>query len=276
MTYLKERYVKTDDGAELFVQEEGSGDPLVFIPGYTFTTEVFEKQVSHFSKTHRVIVLDPRSHGRSTVVLHGNDYVTHGADLHAVLKELNVTGAVIAGWSFGCLTAWEYVKQYGFSEVKAMIFVDMPPKSLSADQKDWAEGPLDDISAIYNSSLRDSAGQRAFITSYITQVMVQRELDKDELTWLVEQSLKTPFYVAGNLFASGMFSDCREAAQQAAEQVPTLNIVAEHWAKTAEVYLNTLTPKSKVDVLGGHMMFWEHSEKFNRIVQQFLDETAKK
>jgi non-heme chloroperoxidase len=27
---------------------------------------------------------------------------------------------------------------------------------------------------------------------------------------------------------------------------------------------------SKAEVLGGHMMFWEHSEKFNELVKQFL------
>ena len=25
-----------------------------------------------------------------------------------------------------------------------------------------------------------------------------------------------------------------------------------------------------MEVLGGHMMFWEHSEKFNEIIDQFL------
>ncbi|TMW71456.1 alpha/beta fold hydrolase [Alteribacter natronophilus] len=275
MTVINEKYIKTDAGVELFVQEAGSGDPLVLIPGFTFTTEVFEKQVDYFSKTNRVIVLDPRSHGRSTVVLHGNDYVTHGADLHAVLEALEVTNAVIAGWSFGCLTAWEYVKQFGYDRVKSMIFVDMPPKSLSADPQDWSEGPLDDIAGIYNAFLRDSSGQRDFISGYITQVMVQRKLEEKDLTWLVEQSLKTPYYIAGNLFASGMFSDCREEAEKAARQVPTLNVVAEHWAETAVKYINRLTPEAKVEILGGHMMFWEHSEKFNRIVEHFIKESGK-
>ncbi|WP_026691479.1 alpha/beta fold hydrolase [Alteribacter aurantiacus] len=271
MTKVKETYIKVDSGVELFVQEAGQGEPIVFIPGFTFTTEVFEKQVTHFAKTNRVIVVDPRSHGRSTVVLHGNDYVTHGTDLHEVLEALDVKQATLVGWSFGCLTAWEYVKQQGFDKVKAMIFVDMPPKSLSTKTEDWAEGALDDIAGIYNAYLLDSKGQREFIASYIYQVMIQRELKPEELTWLVEQSLKTPFYIAGNLFASGMFADYREEAKQASEAVPTLNIVAEHWSKTAVAYSNRLTPKTKVEVLGGHMMFWEHSEKFNEVVERFMN-----
>ncbi|WP_026908859.1 alpha/beta fold hydrolase [Paucisalibacillus globulus] len=263
-------YIEVDPGVELFVQDVGVGEPIVFIPGFTFTTEVFEKQVDYFSKTNRVIVIDPRSHGRSTITVHGNDYVTHGSDLASVLKQLDVTNVTLVGWSFGCLTAWEYVKQYGTERMKSMVFVDMPPKSLSVQAEDWVEGALDDIAAIYTNSLRTPQGQREFIEAYITGVMIQRDLNKGELTWLVEQSMKTPYYIAGNLFASGMFSDYRKEAKQVYETLPTLTVVAEHWAETAVEFTKFLSLETKIEVLGGHMMFWEHAEKFNSILENFI------
>lgn len=269
------KYVEVDPGVELFVQDVGKGDTIVFIPGFTFTTEVFSKQVEHFSKTNRVIAIDPRSHGRSTVTVHGNDYVTHGTDLGKVLRELDVENAVLAGWSFGCLTVWEYVKQFGFERIRSLVLIDMSPKSLSVNDGDWTEGPLDEIGAIYNTYLRNPQGHREFITGYITQVMVQRKLREEELAWLVGESLKTPYYIAANLFASGMFSDYREQARIASETVPVLNVVAEHWADTAKAFIEKTAPRSKVAVLGGHMMFWEHSEKFNEILGQFLSESRK-
>ncbi|WP_102345948.1 alpha/beta fold hydrolase [Bacillus sp. Marseille-P3661] len=270
MTVLGGKYIEVDSGVELFVQDVGQGEPIVFIPGFTFTTEVFSKQIDYFSKTNRVIVLDPRSHGRSTVTSHGNDYVTHGTDLAQVLKHLNIKNATLVGWSFGCLTVWEYFKQYGVSTIKSAVLIDMPPKSLSIQNEDWVEGSLDDIAAIYNSSLRNSKGHREFISAYITQVMVQRELRQEELNWLVEQSLKTPYYIAGNLFASGMFSDYRNEAKELSKSVPTLTVVAEHWAHIAKAYTEKISPESKIEVLGGHMMFWEHAEKFNEIVNNFV------
>lgn len=264
------KYIEVDSGVELFVQDVGKGEPLILIPGFTFTTEVFSKQVDHFSKSHRVIVIDPRSHGRSTISTYGNDYVTHGTDLDKVLKQLDIQNVSLVGWSFGCLTVWEYFKQFGASNIKSTVLVDMPPKSLSVHSGDWVEGQLDDIAGIYNSSLRNPQGQRDFISAYITGVMVQRDLNEDELNWLVEQSLKTPYYIAGNLFASGMFSDYRNEARALSKSVPTLTVVAEHWAETAVSYTETLTPESKIEVLGGHMMFWEHAEKFNEILAEFL------
>ncbi|WP_043931712.1 alpha/beta fold hydrolase [Bacillus sp. EB01] len=276
MTSRNGKYIEVEPGVELFVQDSGSGEPIVFIPGFTFTTEVFSKQLEHFSKTNRTIILDPRSHGRSSMSLHGNDYVTHGADLAKVLEALNVKNATLVGWSFGALTIWEYVKQFGTENVKSLVFVDMSPKSLSIHEGDWVEGSLNDIGAAYNAYLRNPQGQREFITGYTTGVMVQRELKEEELTWIVEQSMKTPYYIAANLFASGMFSDYREEAKQSSEAVPTLAIVAEHWAETATAYLQKLTPKTDVKVLGGHLMFWEHSEKFNAIVEEFLKEKVSK
>lgn len=264
------KYIEVDPGIELFLEDTGKGDPIIFIPGFTFTTESFEKQVSYFSKTNRVIVIDPRSHGKSTKTIHGNDYVTHGTDLAKVLKELDVQDVNLVGWSFGCLTAWEYFKQNGTDRLKSMVLIDMPPKSLSVHVDDWVEGALDDIAGIYNNSLRSPQGQREFITAYITGVMIQRELSEDELTMLVEQSMNTPYYIAGNLFASGMFSDYREAAKQASEQLPTLTVVAEHWAETAARFTKELSPKTQLEVLGGHMMFWEHHEKFNQILEGFI------
>ncbi|SES92166.1 Pimeloyl-ACP methyl ester carboxylesterase [Salinibacillus kushneri] len=270
MSLTTSKYIEVDSGVELCVQDVGKGEPIVFVPGFTFTGEVFSHQVEYFSKTNRVLVVDPRSHGRSTISVHGNDYITHGTDLGKVLEELDVKDATLVGWSFGCFTVWEYGKQFGFDSVKSMVLIDMPPKSLSTNEEDWIEGTLDDIASIYTSSLRNPQGQRTFIMDYITQVMVQRELTEEELAWLVDESLKTPYYIAANLFASGMFSDYREEARKASQAVPTLTVVAEHWADQAKATMNRVAPESKLEVLGGHMMFWEHSEKFNQILSKFL------
>lgn len=277
MSEVAGQFIEVDPGIELFVQDVGAGDPIVFIPGWTFTAEVFSKQVEHFSKTNRVIVIDPRSHGRSTTAMHGNEYITHGTDLAKVFDELELENVILAGWSFGCLTIWEYIRQYGMEKIKSVIFVDMSPKPLSTDHiGDWVEGSLDDIGLAYNTYLRNSEGQRVFISNYATQVMVQRQLTDTELAWIIEQSLKTPYYIAANLFASGMFSDYRQEAKLVSESRPTLTIVAEHWSDTATMFTQKLSPKSKIEVLGGHFMFWEHSEAFNQIIDKFLQSNLRK
>lgn len=265
------KYVELFGGADLFIQDVGQGEPLVFIPGWTFTVEVFERQIEHFAKRNRVIAIDPRSHGRSTVTAEGNDYITHARDLRTILDVLEVENPTLVGWSFGCLTVWEYVRQFGTDSIKACVLVDMSPKALSVNEGDWTEGNLDDIAFAYTNYLRDTKGHRSFVEDYARNVMVQRELTDKELQWLVEQSLNTPYYIAANLFAAGMFSDYREDARRLSEAVPTIAIVAEHWQDAAKGTIAKVFPSTKVEVLGGHLMFWEYSEAFNAIMEEFLE-----
>lgn len=122
-------YIEVEPGVEIYYEEKGTGTPIVFVPGWTFTTEVFVHQIEHFSKTHRVIAIDPRSQGRSSITLHGNDYTTHAADLAKIIKALDLQDVVLVGWSFGCLETWGYVKQEGTKALQAMVCIDLSPSN---------------------------------------------------------------------------------------------------------------------------------------------------
>jgi pimeloyl-ACP methyl ester carboxylesterase len=267
-------FIDVEPGVEIYYEEKGEGSPILFVPGWTMTTEVFGHQLEQMSTSHRVVVIDPRSQGRSTVTLEGNDYITHAADLAKVIESLDLRDLVLVGWSFGCLTTYGYVKDKGTDRLKAHVCIDLSPKSLSVQQGDWVEGPLDEIAAGYHY-LRTPAGQREFVASYTNQVMVQRDLTKAEMFWIVDQSAKSPPWVAAALFASGMFSNHMAEAKLLDESLPALNIVAEHWADTAVPFLKKHFPNTKTAVLGGHMMFWEHSEKFNAILNNFIKSIEK-
>ncbi|MFO7167471.1 MAG: alpha/beta hydrolase [Chloroflexota bacterium] len=267
-------YLEVAPGVELYYEEHGAGSPLVFVPGWTFTTEVFQHQVEHFAQTHRVIVVDPRSQGRSSKTLHGNDYGTHGADLARLFAALELRDAVLVGWSTGTLDVLSYVGQAGTGALRGVVGIDMSPKPLSVNAEDWVEGPLDEIAGAWRSFLRTPQGQRDFITYYATEVMVQRQLSPSELDWIVRQSLTTPHYLASALFADALFCDFSAELRALSEALPTLYVVAEHWADTAVSFLGRNFPRVKTEVLGGHMMFWEHAERFNGILRAFIEQLA--
>jgi pimeloyl-ACP methyl ester carboxylesterase len=50
---------EVEPGSRLYYSDEGKGTPILFVPGWTMSSEVFAKQQAAFAKTHRVIVLDP-------------------------------------------------------------------------------------------------------------------------------------------------------------------------------------------------------------------------
>ena len=133
-------YVEVAPGVDIYYEDEGEGPPLVLIPGWTFTTRVFDHQFAAFSDSYRVISFDPRSHGRSTVTSDGNNYATQATDLAALLDHLEVENPIIAGWSAGSLTAWHHVRNRGTDGIRGFVSIDMPPLGMSYDQSDWVEG----------------------------------------------------------------------------------------------------------------------------------------
>ncbi len=264
------RFVEVSPGVELHYWDVGQGPPLLFVTGWTFTADVFIHQLAEFSKDHRVIALEPRSQGLSTTTAGGNEYATHAADLKAFIEALDLTDIVLIGWSAGAAETWGYVRLAGLDRVKAHVCIDLSPKCLSDDEKtDWVEGSLADISgAVMTMASRGTL--RDFVRWYTESVMVQRELAADELDWIVAQSATTPDWVALSLYAYLMFADYRPEASLLDAQRPSLFVVAEHWADKARPYLERNWPHSQVEVLGGHMMFWEHPEAFNAILRRFV------
>ncbi|MEM9750246.1 MAG: alpha/beta hydrolase [Pseudomonadota bacterium] len=267
----RDRRVRVANDLELFCIDRGEGPALVLLPGMTFSGELFEAQVEAFSADHRVIVPDPRSHGRSTLTAHGNDYPQHGQDLAALFDALGLEDVALVGWSFGALSAWSYVDQFGMDRLRAFVCVDTPPVPMSPtdDPTDWAEGPVAELKGGYHAILTEE-GQRAFMGDYTKHVMVQRDLSEAELQWIVGLAMRSPPSVLKDLYASGLFSDYLAVARAIAEARPTLFILAEHWADLASSYLDAHIPKAEQVVLGGHRMFWEYPDAFNELLTDFL------
>ena len=262
-------YVEVAPGVDIYYEDEGEGPPLVLIPGWTFTTKVFDHQFAEFSKSHRVISFDPRSHGRSTVTSDGNTYATQAADLAVLLDHLKVENPVLLGWSAGSLTAWHHVRNHGTGGIRALVSVDMPPLGMSYDQSDWVEGAIGDLAGFFEG-VQTSEGQRGIVIWYADNVMIEQELTPELTAWVVEQALSTPPLIAANLIAGVCFANYQEEAVKVDGEIPQIFFVADHWAETAKPYLAKHCPNSQVETFGGHMMFWEYPEKFNALLAEFL------
>ena len=262
-------YLEVEPGVDIYYEVHGEGPDLVLVPGWTFTTEVFEHQISEFSKTYRVITFDPRSHGRSTVSVEGNNYATSGVDLSKLLSHLGSEQPALVGWSFGCLTTLAYLKHTGLDSASSHMCIDAPPTPMSNVEGDWVEASLSDMSAIYNA-LQTSQGHRDLVNWYADEIMIEGEYTPELSTWIVDQSTSSPPWVAAAYWASGAFSDYMDIAREVDEKMPSYFLVATHWADVAVPYLEANLANSRVEAFGGHMMFWEYPDRFNPILSDML------
>ena len=268
---IESKYFCVSPGIELHYLEKGEGRPLVFIPGLPFSGEIFKAQLEYFSGNYRVIAIDPRGQGLSAKTVDGNDYMTHGRDLAALIDGLGLDGAVLVGWSTGNLEVWSYIRQFGKEKLRGAVTIDMSPLPLSADPTWWTEGTMEELSEVATQYLTSPEGSRAFFSDYATGVMIQHEMEPAELEYLLDISGRTPYWVCKALFCDAIFSNFLETAREVGAGMPSLMFIAEHWADVARPFVEQQLPGYEIQVMGGHLMFYEYPEKWNGLLEGFLN-----
>ena len=260
--------MRVDTDIDLFYVEAGAGDPVLFVPGFTMDQEVFVGQLTGLSETHRVIALDPRSHGRSSHSSHGNTYQQQGADIAAFLAALDLTQVALCGWSFGGLATYAYVAAHGFERLSAIVILDMTPKPLGTGTNgEWSDGDehvyLDGMAA---ELVRDHEG---FVRSSLDS-MLSRPPSAIDRAWLERMQLQTPVEAAIPLLMSAILSDYSDLARRLDGALPVANVVRDDWMNQAGPWLAANAPHSEIWTMPSHLGFWEEPAAFNDRLRRFL------
>jgi len=124
--------ITTKDGTEIYFNDWGSGQPVVFSHGWPLSGEAFEDQMFFLaSRGYRCIAHDRRGHGRSSQPWHGNDLDTYADDLAALVEALDLRDAVHVGHSTGGGEVTRYIGRHGSKRVaKAVLIGAIPPLML--------------------------------------------------------------------------------------------------------------------------------------------------
>jgi non-heme chloroperoxidase len=121
--------ITTQDGAQIFYKDWGSGQPVVFSHGWPLTADDWDAQMMFFaSKGYRVVAHDRRGHGRSSQTWGGHEMDTYADDLLAVVTALDLKDAIHVGHSTGGGEVARYLGRHGTSRAaKAVLIGAVPP-----------------------------------------------------------------------------------------------------------------------------------------------------
>ena len=254
------------DSIQIYVEDKGSGKPIIFIPGWTMSSQFFLNQKTHFKKDYRYISYDPRSHGASTKTELGNTYKYHATDLKDLISQLNLEDVILVGWSSGCATIYEYVKYYGTDKLSHLIFIDEPPKWVGNVSEEWVYGTFEG----YRESLRGLITNRYNYAKGTVEWMLRKPQSDEQQSWMIREMLKTPNYAALSLYVDGLINDYTDILKTLDNKLPMLFLVRASWYEETSKWLKKHASNSEVEPIESHAMFWESPEVFNKLLETFL------
>ena len=104
----------------LYYQEKGNKEPFILLHGNGENSSYFKNQIDYFSDRYRVIALDTRGHGKSPRGSKPFTIEQFSCDLYDFMEGLEISNAVILGFSDGANIAMKFAIKYP-NKVKALI-----------------------------------------------------------------------------------------------------------------------------------------------------------
>jgi non-heme chloroperoxidase len=124
--------ITTKDGTQIYYNDWGTGQPVVFSHGWPLSADAFEDQMYFLAaRGYRCIAHDRRGHGRSSQPLNGNNMDTYADDLAELVDKLDLKNAIHVGHSTGGGEVARYIGRHGSKRVaKAVLIGAVPPLML--------------------------------------------------------------------------------------------------------------------------------------------------
>lgn len=181
--------------------------PIVFIPGWSTSADIWRRQIDRFANRYRVISFDPRSQGASSTTTTGNTPEQRAADLHVLLAKRNVRGPVLVAWSQAVQDVAAYVLRYGTNDISGIVLVDAP---VAAGANTITEHPQNAAEQFRLFALYQ-ADERAYLRGMFGAI-----ISKPQPAGLIDRAIaaamKTPPSLGIAMLISDMFGPDRTAA----------------------------------------------------------------
>lgn len=112
-------------GATLHYEEKGVGKALIFLHGAAWDLRQWDRQMEVFSSHYRVIAMDARGHGKSTLPPGEVSPSIFWQDVRALMNHLQIEKAVLCGLSMGGHVALQ-TAIYAPERVEGLILIGTP------------------------------------------------------------------------------------------------------------------------------------------------------
>ncbi len=258
--------------ANIFVEDQGSGMPLLLIHGFPLNLEMWRPQIDEISTIARVIALDLRGHGQSPPTAGPYTMDLLADDCAGVLEALKVEQRVaVCGLSMGGYISFALLRRH--SDMIGGLILAATRASADSD-----EGKTNRDKSIHEV---EKYGTQSVIEAMLPILMAPQTYNKHpELVSQVSAIMEatSPLGMISALQAMKTRPDSTPTLAQI--EVPTLII---HGAEDQIIPLSesqamhTAIPNSQLEIIpdAGHLPNLEQSQQFNKIIKSFLSSLNK-
>lgn len=269
--------LKLTDGGILSYRDLGRGVPIILIHGWGTSSGFFDRQVDALSSSHRLVIPDLRGHGMSTPFTTDMGFGVLAEDIHALMVALDLSAAVVVGWSLGALVAWDLLARLNGNRVAGVVTVDMVPRLLN--DENWSYGLRNgpDGGVFDRSIEKMRADWRDYTTVFVPRIFA-RDSQADR-----SSEIKYGCSLAANndpesmalIWSAMVDQDFRQ--QVAAIQQPTLILHGEKsrlYRAEASEWLSAQISNSRLIgfAQSGHAPNLEEPDRFNQAIEDFANQ----
>ena len=256
--------VDSFDGVSISFDNKGEGEPaIILVHGWSNTRVIWDAQVSHFSEKYQVIAVDLPGFGKS-----GNNrsewtIASYGEDISTIIQQLNLKKVVLVGFSLGASIVIEAANKVpdhviGIVLVDDLHMVEMkipPPMAhfLDSTMMDLINNPTKEklVGGGFFKNNVDSAYHRILTILEGASHIGWRESLAGHINWRNDH--------------------CTNSIQ--AVKAPIIAINSDMQPTNVEAfkkYAPTFKAKIVKDV--GHVIMWDNTEEFNRLLEESIQE----
>ena len=271
---ITQGFVAGADQVEVHYRQDGplrAAHTLLLVPGWRVSSLIWAAQLRYFAGLgDRVVAIDSRSQGGSSVLCSHNSPEDRAGDILQVIARLHLSHVTLVGWSQGAQDVSAYVSRFGTREVDDLVLVDSPvsagPKEVAANPK-FLTIELRGISLYSHDPRAYSAGMMRAIISIPTAATT--------IDSLVGESMKTPADVGTSMLIQDLFTVDRRPYLEKFDK-PTLVIASGRSPfLAAQKSMAASLPKGHMVVIqhAAHAVFFDQPAAFDTALQAFITDT---
>ena len=266
-------YIKVNRNVRLHITDAGQGRPIVLIPGWPLSDEMYEYQYNDLINNNlRVIGITLRGFGKSDKPYGSYDYDVHADDINKVLRKLDVKDAVLVGFSMGGAIAVRYLSMFKGAHISKLVLAGAAVPIWTRRDDFPYNLPKSAVDDLINLNFHDRPKLLSDFAAIFSATATS--LNKGIGNWLNGIGLSASSHATAQCLIALRDTDLRKDLEKIS--IPTLIL----HGKKDKICSFDLAEQMKAGIPNshlvafensGHSLFLEETQKFNQELIQFAN-----